>query len=193
MTTATKPRQACVQFADPEAPSGAELSSATFLRECRQSALARFRHKDDARIGCRTITHPVPPKPRCTESTGMIVAHISPALCLAWESAAPGTQREKRAHVDAQIHLALTDLADQDMHGYLAVTEAQCEVYDPDLTQLVSESLGRTSFSNLGRDADPHWEGTLVEKVKPPYLVLAVSIGFDGPSPRHNSVNPALE
>lgn len=178
MLTTAKPRQACVQFADPAAAPGDERSQATFLKECRGSALARFRGRGDGRLGCRTIEHPVPPKPRCPDSTGLIVAHVSPAVCWAWEQMAPGNAREKRAHVDEQIHLALGDLADQDMHGYLAVTEEQCELYDPDLTQLVTESLERTSFSHLGRPADPHWEGTLVETVRPPYLVLAVSIGF---------------
>ena len=178
LLTTAKPRHACVQFTDPAAPSGAELSQATFLKECRGSALARFRGRGDGRLGCRTIEHPVPPKPRCPDSTGLIVAHVSPAVCWAWEQMAPGTAREKRAHVDGQIHLALSDLADQDMHGYLAVTEEQCELYDPDLTQLMAESLERTSFSHLGRAADAHWEGTLVEKVRPPFLVLAVSIGF---------------
>lgn len=180
MMNAVKPRHACVQFADPTAPSGADLSSATFLEECRGSALARFRGHGAARIGCRTIEHPVPPKPRCPDSTGLIVAHVSPAVCWAWEQMAPGNAREKRAHVDAQIHLALSDLADQDMHGYLAVTEEQCELYDPDLQQLVTESLDRTTFCRLGRAADPHWEGTLVETVRPPFLVLAVSIDFAG-------------
>lgn len=180
MTNTVKPRHACVQFADPDAPSGADVSSSTFLKECRGSAMARFRSHGDARFGCRTIEHPVPPKPRCPDSTGLIVAHVSPAVCWAWEQMAPGNAREKRAHVDSQIHLALSDLADQDMHGYLAVTEEQCELYDPDLQQLVTESLDRTTFSRLERAAEPHWEGTLVETVRPPFLVLAVSIDFAG-------------
>lgn len=180
MLTAPKPRQPCVQFADPAAPSGTLVSSAEFLRDCHASALARFRARSDGRIACRTVTHPVPPKARSESSTGLIVAHVSPALCWAWESKSPGNARERRAHVDGQLHLALGDLADQDMHGYLAVTPEQCDVYEPDLAQLVCESLDRTSFARLGRTADPHWEGTLVEQVKPPYLVLALSIGLDG-------------
>lgn len=180
--TAVKPRHACVQFSDPTAPSGTDLLTSTaFLKECRGSALARFRRRGDARVSCRTIEHPVPPKPRCPDSTGLIVAHVSPAVCWAWEQNTPGTAREKRAHVEEQIHLALSDLADQDMHGYLAVTEEQCKLYDPDLTQLVTEALDRTTFSHLGREVDAHWEGTLVEKVRPPFLVLAVSIGFTDP------------
>ena len=178
MLTTTRPRHACVQFADPTGPSGVELTSATFLDECRGSALARFRSRGDARIACRTIEHAVPPKPRCQESTGRIVAYLSPALCSAWEQTVPGSAREKRAHVDEQVHLALKDLADQDMHGYLAVTDEQCEMYDPDLTQLITESLDRTTFTHVGRRIDPHWEGTLVEQVQPPFLVLAISVGF---------------
>lgn len=81
--------------------------------------------------------------------------------------------------IDEEIHLALTDLADQDMHGYLALTDAQCDLFRPDLIQLVNESLDRTSFSHLGRHADPRWEGTLVERVRPPYLILIVSIDFE--------------
>ncbi len=176
-----KPRHACVQFADPTAPAGMEVSAKAFLKECRQSALTRFRSRHDARIGCRTIEHPVPPKPGNKDSTGMIVAHVSPAVCWVWETNATGSPSEKRAHVEKQIHLALEDLAEQDMHGYLAVTDAQCELYGPDLVQLVNEALDRTSFSALGRHADAHWEGTLVERVRPPYLVLAVSIGFEEP------------
>lgn len=178
MLTTAKPRHACVQFADPAGPSGAELSSTMFLQECRGSALARFRSRGRAQDTCRTIEHPVPPKPRCQESTSLIVAHVSRALCQAWERLVPGDARAKRTHVDEQIHLALKDLADQDMHGYLAVTDEQCEMYDPDLTQLVTESLGRTTFSHVGRAADPHWEGTLVEQVRPPFLLLALSIGL---------------
>lgn len=182
MVNALKPpRDACVRFADPTAPDGKEVSSKVFLKECRQAALARFRQRNDGGPGCHTIEHPVPPKPGAQESTGMIVAHVSPAIWGAWEISAPGNAREKRAHVEAEVHLALEDLADQDMHGYLALTDTQCDFYGPDLVQLVSESLDRTTFSHLGRLPDPHWEGTLVERVRPPYLVLAVSIGFGDP------------
>lgn len=182
MLTTTRPRQACVQFADPAGPAGVQVSSSVFLEECLGSARSRFRRRGGPRDACRTIEHPVPPKPRCPDSTGLIVAHVSGALCSAWEKLVVGTAREKRAHVEEQIHLALADLADQDMHGYLAVTDEQCEIYDPDLVQLVTESLARTTFSHVGRMPDPHWEGTLVEQVRPPFLLLAVSIGLaDGP------------
>lgn len=181
MATTLKPRHASVQFADPAAPSGMEVSRAQFLKDCRGSALARFRHKAPTWVGCRTIEHPVPALPGTQASTGMIVAHVSPAVCRAWEATVPGDPPERRAHVEAQVQLALQDLSDQDMHGYLALTEAQCDLFGPDLVQLTNESLDRTTFSRLGRRADPQWEGTLVERVRPPYLVLIVSIDFDDP------------
>lgn len=184
MANHPKPRQACVQFADPTAPAGQEVSTEAFLRECHQSALARFRSCHDGGVGGHTIEHRVPPRPGGQRSTGMIVAHVSPAVCADWENSAEGDSRQKHAHMETQMHLALEDLADQDMHGYLALTDAQCELYGPDLAQLVGESLDRTTFSHLGRRPDPHWEGTLVEQVQPPYLVLVVSIGFAGPARR---------
>lgn len=176
---ANKTRPGSVQFADPESPSGVEVSAKDFLKECRASSMARFRQADPGWVGCRSIEHPVPPLADSDESTGMIVAHVSPAVCRAWEANAHGTDRQKRSHVDAQVHLALEDLAAQDMHGYLALTDAQCDLFGPDLVQLTCESLDRTTFSRLGRRPDPRWEGTLVERVRPPYLVLAVSIDFE--------------
>lgn len=180
MAIAHQAREGCVQFADPTAPDGMEVSPKLFLEECRDSAMARFRGRRRVGAGkaCGTIEHPVPPKAGSQESTGMIVAHVSPAIWSAWESSAPGSPREKRAHVESEVHLALEDLADQDMHGYLALTDTQREFYGPDLVQLVRESLDRTTFSHLGRPSEPHWEGTLVERVRPPYLILALSIGF---------------
>lgn len=180
MAPALKSRQACVQFADPDAPEGAQVSTPDFMAQCHDSALARFGKGRRASLGCRTIQHLVPPKPGDEGSTGMIVAHVSPAFCAAWEAGLPTSLREKRAHVEAQMHLALEDLADQDMHGYLAITKAQCAIYSPDLVQLVNEALDRTTFSKLGRRADPKWEGTLVGRVQPPYLVLVISIGITG-------------
>ncbi|MHB1261117.1 MAG: hypothetical protein ACYC2H_05315 [Thermoplasmatota archaeon] len=179
MTNAPKPRHASVQFADPTAPSGMEVTRDDFLRQCKDAAMSRFRVGDGSYPGCRTIEHPVPTLPGNSGSTGMIIAHVSPAVCRAWQASVPGNAAEKRAHVDAELHLALTDLADQDMHGYLALTEAQCDLFRPDLIQLVNESLDRTTFSHLGRHADPSWEGTLVERVRPPYLILTVSIDFE--------------
>ena len=181
------PHHASVQFADPSAPGGMEVSTTQFLRDCRQSALTRFRRRHAGRVGCRTIEHPVAPKPGCKESTGMIVAHLSPEVCAVWEQSLGGGVEERRALVESEVHLALDDLAEQDMHGYLALTEAQCRIFRPDLVQLVTESLDRTSFSHLGRKPDPQWEGTLVERVRPPYLVLDVSIDFadvKGAAPR---------
>ena len=179
MQKTSRPRHASVQFADPEAPSGMEVSRDDFLQQCRDSAVARFRSQQPTWLGCRTLEHPVPPAAGSSASTGTIIAHLSPGVCRAWEAAAAGNAQAKRAHVDAQVDLALTDLADQDMHGYLALTDAQCDLFGPDLVQLVEESLDRTSFSHLGLKADPHWEGTLVERVRPPYLVLIVSIDFE--------------
>lgn len=190
----SKPRHASVQFADPTGPSGAEVSRADFLKQCRDSALARFRAHAPSWLGCRTIEHPVPALPGTTASTGMIVAHVSPAVCKAWESTLVGSVAERRAELEAQVHLALQDLSDQDMHGYLAVTQAQCDLFEPDLVQLTAESLDRTSFSHLGRKPDPQWEGTLVERVRPPYLVLILSIDLaqpDPPVPRKRPRRPA--
>lgn len=192
MANTLRPRHASVQFADPAAPSGVEVSREDFLRQCRASAIARFRLREPGWLGCRTIEHPVPAQPGSQGSTGAILAHVSPTVCRAWEAMATGTAQEKRAHVDAQIDLALTDLADQDMHGYLALTDAQCELFGPDLIQLVDESLDRTSFSHLDRRADARWEGTLVERVRPPYLVLVVSIDFDRPARKRHARKPVV-
>lgn len=184
MAVTFKPRHAGVQFADPTAPSGMEVSRDEFRRQCRASAMARFRAREPLWPGCRTVEFPVPALPGSTGSTGTIIAHVSPTVCRNWEATVAGSQSEKRAHVEAQMKLALQDLADQDMHGYLALTDAQCELFGPDLIQLVTESLDRTTFSHLGRRPDPHWEGTLVERLRPPYLVLIVSIDFARPGPK---------
>ena len=192
MTDPVKPRHASVQFADPAAPSGIEVSREDFLKQCRASAIARFRAHEPGWLGCRTIEHPVPAQPGSQGSTGTIIAYVSPAVCRAWEAAAPGGAQARRAHVDTEVDLALTDLADQDMHGYLALTDAQCELFGPDLVQLVLESLDRTSFSHLGLKAEPHWEGTLVERVRPPYLVLIVSIDFEKPARKRPGRKPVV-
>lgn len=188
MTNPRKPH-ATVQFADPTAPSGKEVSRSVFLKQCRAAAMARFRPRETG-AGCRTIEHPVPALAGSQGSTGMIVAHLSPAVCRAWEATVEGSVHDKREHVEAEVNLALADLADQDMHGYLALTDAQCELFGPDLVQLVNESLDRTTFSHLARKADPHWEGTLVERLRPPYLVLIVSIQFAKEPPRGAPARP---
>lgn len=192
MPDSPKPRHASVQFGDPTAPSGIEVSREDFLAQCRASAIARFRSHEPGWLGCRTIEHPVPAQAGSQGSTGTIIAHLSPAACRAWEASATGGLQARRAHVDAEVDLALTDLADQDMHGYLALTDAQCELFGPDLVQLVNESLDRTSFARLGLKADPQWEGTLVERVRPPYLVLVVSIDLDKPARRKASRKPVV-
>lgn len=178
MRSVLKPRAACVQFADPNAPGGVEITTAEFLKECRQSALARFRTRHDPSGDCRTVEHVVPPKLGDHGSTGSIIAHLSTQLCDAWEASAPGTTRERSAHVEEQVQLALEDLAEQDMHGYLALTEEQRALYAPDLEQLVTEALDRTSFSHLLRKPVVNWEGTLVQSVRPPHLILVVSVSF---------------
>lgn len=191
MVTPVGSHQASVQFSDPTAPDGAGVDGPAFLKECRHSAVARFRSRHHGRLGCRTIEHPVPPKPGCSDSTGMIVAHLSPEVCAAWEQSVAGSVEQRRQHVESEVHLALTDLADQDMHGYLALTEAQARIFQPDLVQLVAESLDRTSFSHLGRKADPQWEGTLVERIRPPFLVLDLSIDFADTRAAAARVDPA--
>lgn len=182
MAPAHEPHEACVQFSPPAALEGVGVSAATFLRQCRESALARFHGPRGPGTGCQTIQHHVPPKPGDEGSTGKIVAHMSTEACNLWKSGLPANVRDKRGHIDAQVHLALSDLADQDMHGYLAFSKAQCEVYGPDLVQLIHEALERTTFSRLDRKADCNWEGTLVGRVTPPYLVLVVSIGLAAPA-----------
>lgn len=191
MTNALKSRHASVQFADPTGPSGMEVTREDFLKQCKDAATSRFRRADSTWTGCRTIEHPVPTLPGNPGSTGMIIAHVSPAVCRAWQASAPGTAADKRSHVDEEVQLALTDLADQDMHGYLALTDAQCDLFRPDLVQLVTESLDRTTYSHLGRRPDPRWEGTLVERLRPPYLILIVSIDFERP-PRKKRGHPAV-
>ncbi|MFA5944171.1 MAG: hypothetical protein WC876_06870 [Candidatus Thermoplasmatota archaeon] len=192
MTNALKPRHASVQFADPTAPSGMEVTRDEFLKQCKDSAVARFRGREGSGPGCRTIEHPVPTLPGNSGSTGTIMAHVSPAVYRAWQATAPGTAAEKRSHVDDELQLALTDLADQDMHGYLALTEAQCDLFRPDLIQLVNEALDRTTFSHLGRRPDPRWEGTLVERLRPPYLILIVSIDFERQPRRKRGTPPVV-
>jgi hypothetical protein len=173
-----KPRMACVQFSDPNAPGGVEITTAEFLKDCRQSAPARFRARRDTHGDCRSIEHIVPPKLGDHGSTGSIVAHLSTQLCDAWEASALGTTRERAAHLEEQMQLALEDLAEQDMHGYLALTEEQRALYAPDLEQLVTEAMDRTSFSKLARKPEVNWEGTLVQSVRPPHLILVISVSF---------------
>lgn len=168
--------KASVQFADPAGPGGAQVTSPHFLAECRQSALARFRKGQTGRVTCRTVKHVVPAKAGDVGSTGMIVAHLSKNVCAAWDAALGEEILDKDAHIDAEIHVVLEGLADQDMHGYLALTKEQCAFYAPDLVQLVHESLERSSFSKVNLRSDPRWEGTMVGRVQPPYLVLVISI-----------------
>jgi hypothetical protein len=162
-----------VQFSDPNAPSGVEITTVQFLKECHQSAMARLRVPQ-----CITVEHVVPPKLDDHGSTGSIIAHLGTRLCDAWEADALGTTRERAAHVEEQVQLALEDLAEQDMHGYLALTEEQRALYASDLEQLVTEAFSRTTFDRLGLKLEAHWEGTLVQSVRPPHLILVISVGL---------------
>lgn len=175
--TTPKVRKAGVQFSDPESPGGVEITTSDFLQQCRLSALARFRSRSDSASGCHTIEHVVPPKLGDRGPTGSILVHVSSDIMQTWERSAPGDPPAKHAHVVEQLHLALEDLADQDVHGFLALTDEQRAIFVPDLVQLVQEALERTSFAKLTQKPIVNWEGTLVKSVRPPYLVLVISIG----------------
>lgn len=161
-----------------------------FLGEMRRAAVGHFesqRARAETPINlltgdCRTfqMTLPVGEVPRLC--AGTIVAHVSGSAFACWAAAEPGSLAEREARVIAQIQLLLQDLSDHDVHGCLTLTESQCEAYDLDLMQLVAESLDRTSFSRLHRQADIHWEGTLVRSLDPPSLVLVLSIDLKVPA-----------
>ncbi len=169
-------RRACVQFADPAGPQTDQIGVANFTRECRQSALARFSHARTAPGTCHTIDYLVPPKYGDAGATGSIVAHLSPRMSEAWQKQAHGPVQVRRWHVEAQMRLALEDLGLQDIHGLLAMTPAQREAYKLDLDQLVAEVLQRTDFWQLGIAARTRWEGTLVERLRPPFVILVFSV-----------------
>jgi hypothetical protein len=171
------PRQTRVRLSDPKVAGGIEAITTHFLRDARQSALGRFGHRTLA-SGCHTAQLTVPARPGAGGCTGTIVAHVSAPTFRAWMDSTYGTPAQRKEHVIEQMQLVLQDLSDHNMHGYLALTDAQCDVYDQDLVQLVTESLDRTSFSHLKRPCSVHWEGTLVKSLQPPVLVLVVSIGF---------------
>lgn len=176
MRSNPKTRQPCVQYADPEGPGGIDILPEEFLRECRDSARARFRTGRTLHPSCHTVEYTVPPKFGDPGPTGTIVAHLSPQLSAAWQARVPGLPHVRRQHVEEQVRLALEDLGLQDMHGLLALTPGQRECYLLDLAQLVAEALDRTTFSRLGRAPLAHWEGTLVTRLQPPFVILAMSI-----------------
>jgi hypothetical protein len=154
-----------------------------FLGEMRSSARGRFeRHRRGSAApsnlldgDCRTVERTAATAFR-EQCSGTLVAHISAHAFSAWVAAEPGYPPQREAHVLAQLQLVLQDLADHGVHECLTLTESQCDVYDLDLAQLVAESLDRTTFSHLRRQADIHWEGTLVKSLDPPVLVMVVSI-----------------
>jgi hypothetical protein len=169
--------------APPVRPEGdLEAVTVAFLRQAQRAALARFTPHSRWSRGCHTAQLAVEQRPG-DSSTGAIVAYVSADLVQAWSAAAPGSARERKAHVMDQLRLVLQDLRDQQAHAALAFSSTQCEVYDLDLAQLVAESLQRTTFAALRRDCGIHWEGTLVRSLRPPAFVLALSIGLPSARP----------
>ncbi|MHB1261110.1 MAG: hypothetical protein ACYC2H_05280 [Thermoplasmatota archaeon] len=169
-----------------QAEGGLDLEALTneFLGDAHESAVSHFeghRIRSSAPSNmlagdCRTVQRTVTSGHGAGGCNGTIVAHISAQAFAAWAASGPGAPPQREAHVFAQLQLMLQDLSDHEVHGCLALTKTQCEVYDLDLVQLIAESLERTTFSNLRRPAEIHWEGTLVKSLQPPALVLVVSI-----------------
>lgn len=166
-------------------PRGLEAVTEEFLSQARASAVERFQgailsaRRARAAQACHTEQRATSPAGiGATGTTGSIVIHASPTLVAAWGAVADGSPKQRTAHVRSQIQLVLQDLVDHDLHGCLALTDTQCDVYDLDVVQLVAESLERTTFPALGRPASVHWEGTLVQSLRPAMLVLVISIGF---------------
>ncbi len=159
-------------------PHGEDLEAVTlsFLQQAQRSARARFAGDPRWARGCHTAQVAVPPDAHGAGCSGSIVAHVSPALVHDWAAIGTGSLRDRKAHVLRQLQLVLQDLSDHDMHGYLSLTDAQCDIYGQDLVQLVTEALARTSFPALRRECHVHWEGTLVRSLRPPVFVLVLSI-----------------
>lgn len=157
---------------------GLEAMTLNFLHQTRQAAMGRFAVHKILMRDCFTVQCAVPARSATGPGTGTIVAHVSAPVLKAWTAAASGSPAQREAHVLEQLRLVLQDLSDHDMHVHLALTDTQRRMYGRDVAQLVSESLDRTSFCKLGREANVHWEGTLVRSLQPPFLVLVVSIGF---------------
>lgn len=168
------------------APADADLEALTtdFLGEMHRAALDHFegqrlRSSSPSNVlagECRTVQLTMPTGKGVGVCSGSIVAHVSGPAFAAWAASEPGPSSQRENRVLDQLKLVLQDLSDQDVHGCLALTESQCNVYDLDLVQLVAESLDRTTFSRLRRLPDIHWEGTLVKSLDPPALVLVLSI-----------------
>lgn len=150
-----------------------------FLSATRQAAVERFAAPDAAssrpsKSECHTEQRPSEATPGASTT---IILHVSGALFSAWAETYEGSVAQKNDKVRTQMQLVLQDLADHDAARYLFLTDAQCNVYDLDLVQQVSESLDRTTFCRLGRSAMVRWEGTLVQSFGPPALMLVVSAG----------------
>jgi hypothetical protein len=167
-----------------------EALTARFLADAHASALSRFemqRLRASAPTNLltgegRSVRWNVQAPEARVHCTGSIVMHVSAPAFAAWAASAPGAAAQREVHVLSQLQLVLQDLADHDVHGCLALTEAECDAYDLDLVQLVAESLDRTSFARLRQAADIHWEGTLVRSLDPPSFVLVVSVDLPGSS-----------
>ena len=154
-----------------------------FLKQARQTALGRFDPTKLPLHGCATIQCAVPGKAEAGGFTGTIVLHVSPPVLEAWTKVAQGTVAERRSSVMGQLRLVLKDLSDHDLQACLALSQAQSDVYEQDLSQLVAESLERTTFTELRRHANIHWEGTLVRSMDPPFCIVVASIDFAQAAP----------
>ena len=161
-----------------------------FLGEMRRSAVDHFDRTRDAAPtpiniltgDCRTVQMSIPATESPRICGGTIVAHVSGPAFAVWAAAGTGSPAEREEQVLGQLQLVLQDLSDHDVQGCLTLTSSQCDAYDLDLRQLVAESLDRTTFSHLQRQADVHWEGTFVRSLDPPALVLVVSIDLQVPA-----------
>ncbi|MEK6976236.1 MAG: hypothetical protein AABY18_07830 [Candidatus Thermoplasmatota archaeon] len=171
-----RPSQAHVPLTGAARRGDLKSVTAAFLRQAQRSALARFAGDSGHARGCHTAQVAVRQPPGALRCSGAIVAHVSPGLVRAWAGAGAGSRVERRAHVMGQLQLVLKDLSDHDVHGYLALTHEQREVYANDLAQLVDEGLRRTTFATLKLPGHVHWEGTLVRSLQPPAFVLVISI-----------------
>lgn len=170
----------------------ADLDALTndFLGETRQAAVRHFEAQRQAAGAalnllsgeCRTFEMSVPAGGTTHLCGGTIVAHVSGPAFACWAASERGTPAQREERVIAQLRLLLQDLCDHDAQSCLALTASQCDAYDLDLRQLVAESLDRTSFAHLQRQADIHWEGTFVRSLDPPALVLVLSIDLQVPA-----------
>lgn len=185
-----RPRQTLVRPSQAEGGLDIEALTNEFLGDAHASAVVHFEsHRRSASApsnflagDCRTVQRTVTSGHGAGGCNGTIVVHVSAQAFAAWCAGRPGSPLQREAHVLSELQLLLQDLSDHEAHGCLTLTQAQCEVYDLDLVQLVTESLERTTFSLLRRQAEVHWEGTLVKSLDPPALVLVVSVDLLEPT-----------